>query len=70
MKQQYLVTGMTCDHCVGHVRAEVSTLPGVEGVELSLEDGLLTVTSSTPIDMLQIKEAVADAGNYSVTEAY
>ena len=32
---EYQVTGMTCEHCEGSVRAEVSQVPGVTGVEVS-----------------------------------
>ena len=32
---EYQVTGMTFEHCEGSVRAEVSQVPGVTGVEVS-----------------------------------
>lgn len=62
----YTVTGMTCDHCVAHVKEEVSAIPGVTGVALALGDGKLEVTSADPIDFDRIVEAVAEAGDYSV----
>ncbi|MBN9105791.1 MAG: heavy-metal-associated domain-containing protein [Propionibacteriaceae bacterium] len=62
----YTVTGMTCDHCVAHVTEEVSAIPGVTGVAVSLADGKLEVTSADPIDFDRIVEAVAEAGDYSV----
>jgi copper chaperone len=30
------VTGMTCDHCASAVRAEISKLPGVTGVDVDV----------------------------------
>ena len=39
---QFQVTGMTCGHCEMSVREEVSEVPGVQGVEVSHETGLLT----------------------------
>ena len=41
----YVVTGMTCDHCVHAVTEEVSALDGVEDVAVDLDSGQLTVTS-------------------------
>ncbi len=66
MNATYTVTGMTCGHCVMHVKEEVSAIPGVTDVAVTLEDGKLQVTSETPIDFDRIVEAVAEAGDYSV----
>ena len=62
----YTVTGMTCAHCVAHVTEEVSAIPGVTGVAVTLADGKLEIDSSTPIDFDRVVEAVAEAGDYSV----
>ncbi len=66
---KYVVTGMTCGHCVNHVKEEVAEIPGVTEVEVVLEGGQMTVTSDTPIAFDKIKEAVDEAGDYEVTEA-
>jgi copper chaperone CopZ len=66
MNATYTVTGMTCGHCVAHVKEEVSAIPGVTEVAVTLEGGKLEVTSQAPIDFDRIVEAVAEAGNYSV----
>ena len=60
--QNYTVTGMTCDHCVLSVTEEVQEIPGVENVDVVLETGSLTVTSSEPVDDDAVKTAVEDAG--------
>lgn len=57
----YIVTGMTCSHCVASVTADVQELPGVENVEV-LETGAVTVTSAGPIDESSVRAAVAEAG--------
>jgi copper chaperone len=62
----YTVTGMTCGHCVAHVKEEVSAIPGVTDVAVTLADGKLEVTSEAPIDFDRVVEAVAEAGDYSV----
>lgn len=66
MIASYTVTGMTCGHCVMHVKEEVSAIPGVTDVAVTLADGKLEVTSEAPIDFDRIVEAVAEAGEYSV----
>jgi len=58
----YTVTGMTCGHCVSSVTEEVQEVPGVEDVEVVLETGALTVTSSQSLDDAAIKTAVEEAG--------
>ena len=67
MLATYTVTGMTCNHCVHALKEEVAAVPGVTGVELTLEDAKLNVTSDAPVDFDRIMEAVYEAGeNYSV----
>jgi copper chaperone len=58
---EYVVTGMTCDHCVRSVREEVSEVEGVERVDVELSSGRLTVAGAGFSDD-QIKTAVAEAG--------
>lgn len=60
--QNYTVTGMTCGHCVMSVTEEVQEIAGVENVDVVLETGSLTVTSSEPVDDDAVKTAVEDAG--------
>lgn len=58
---EYIVTGMTCNHCALSVKEEVSEVPGVESVDVDLESGLLSV-SGNGFDEQQIKAAVTEAG--------
>ena len=58
----YTVSGMTCGHCVASVTEEVSEVPGVEAVDVVLETGALTVTSSQPVDDAAVRAAVEEAG--------
>lgn len=64
---QYTVSGMTCGHCVNAVTEEVSAIPGVTEVNVDLESGSLKVISDSPIDFDRIVEAVAEAGDYTVS---
>lgn len=58
----YTVTGMTCEHCVGAVRGEVSQLPGVTDVQVELKSGTVTVTSEAPLDVEAVRASVDEAG--------
>jgi copper chaperone CopZ len=58
----YVVTGMTCGHCVASVTEEVQEIPGVEKVDVVLESGGLTITSVAPVDDDAVKAAVEEAG--------
>lgn len=65
----YVITGMTCGHCVNSVTEEVSEISGVDKVEVELEGGTMAVTSADPIAFEAIKAAVAEAGDYTVQPA-
>ena len=67
METIYRVDGMTCNHCVAHVKQEVGQVPGAIVTALTLDDGLLHVESPAPIDFALIEAAVAEAGDYTVS---
>lgn len=58
----YQVTGMTCDHCVRAVTTELIMLPGVRSVDIDLGEGAVTVTSDGPLDLVEVREAIDEAG--------
>lgn len=58
----YTVTGMTCGHCVGAVREEVSRIPGVTEVDVDLASGRVTVTSEGPVAVEDVRAMVDEAG--------
>jgi copper chaperone len=58
----YLVTGMTCEHCVGAVTGELTQLPGVTDVAVDLTTGQVTVVSDEPIDLEAVRASVDEAG--------
>ncbi|MCL8026213.1 heavy-metal-associated domain-containing protein [Nocardioides bruguierae] len=58
----FTVTGMTCQHCVSSVTEEVSEIPGVTDVAVTLDDGSLVVTSEQPLDRAAVSAAVDEAG--------
>ena len=58
----YAVTGMTCGHCAASVTEEISEIAGVETVDVVVETGQVTVTSSRPLDPAAVQAAVEEAG--------
>ena len=58
----YSVTGMTCDHCVRAVEAEVAKIAGVASVTVDLGAGQVTLRSDGPVDPAVVRKAVEEAG--------
>ena len=65
----YQVKGMTCGHCEGAVREEISELPGVTSVQATAATGQVTVVSATPLDEEAVRAAVDEAGYELVAKA-
>ncbi len=57
------VEGMTCNHCVMHVTKALQSVPGVQSVEVSLENNNATVTYDENVFNFETAQAaVAEAG--------
>ncbi|MCU1603738.1 MAG: copZ [Modestobacter sp.] len=65
--QTYVVTGMTCQHCVASVTEEVGELAGVSSVDVDLDSGRLRVAGQD-VTVEQVQAAVTEAG-YSAEPA-
>ncbi|AKK07281.1 copper chaperone [Corynebacterium mustelae] len=61
MIKNYVVNGMTCQHCVMSVTEEISEIPGVQDVNVDLESGRVTVTGEDFSDS-SVSAAVTEAG--------
>ena len=62
---EYLVSGMTCSHCVSSVTEELSTLDGVSSVSIDLNVGgasTVTVGSASQLEIGAVRAAVSEAG--------
>jgi copper chaperone len=63
IEKTYKVSGMSCNHCVMHVKNAVTELSGVESCDVDLEKGSITVLyDETKLGYNDIKEAVKEAG--------
>ena len=60
--EDYVVAGMTCEHCTQAVSEEVLSVPGVREVAVHLDGGTMTVTSEEPLDFDVLSAAVDEAG--------
>ena len=60
MKKKILIEGMSCNHCVGHVKEALEALDGVSSIEVSLEGNCATVETSVADNIL--KEAIEEEG--------
>jgi len=59
--RSFVVSGMTCQHCVASVHEEVSDIAGVDAVDVDLASGRLVVTGQDVTDDA-VRAAVAEAG--------
>ena len=70
LREDDLVEGMTCSHCVASVTEEVSAVDGVDSVSVNLNVGgasRIMVVSSKPVPLDDIHAAVTEAGYSLVT---
>jgi len=61
-RSTYIVTGMTCGHCVEAVTREITKIDGVTGVDITLEARTVTFTSEDPVAEAVVRSAVEIAG--------
>ena len=66
---EYVVSGMTCEHCANAVTEEVGAIDGVTAATVTLEGGKLQVTSDAQVPFSAIEAAVDEAGDYKVALA-
>ena len=56
------IEGMMCNHCVASVTKALSSVKGVENVEITLENGQAIVTAKESVSEKALKNAVEKAG--------
>lgn len=60
MKKKILIEGMSCQHCVGHVKEALEGLDKVTSVEVNLENKWAIVETTNSDD--ELKEAIEEEG--------
>jgi copper ion binding protein len=62
MKTTLKINGMSCEHCVKHVKEALEGVGGVTSAKVSLKTNSAEVTHDEKAELLQMKAAVAEAG--------
>lgn len=57
---RYAVPGISCEHCKTSIEADVAAVPGVEAVEVDLEEQTVVVEGDPEADA--VEAAIAGAG--------
>lgn len=60
MKKKILIEGMSCEHCVGHVKEALEGLDKVTSVEVSLENNWAIVETTNTDE--ELKVAIEEEG--------
>lgn len=62
-ERTYKVSGMSCNHCVMHVKNAVEELDGVKDCNVDLKSGSMTVSfDEGKVNLGDMKVAVEEAG--------
>ncbi|MBE6067807.1 MAG: heavy-metal-associated domain-containing protein [Clostridium lundense] len=62
MKKKILVEGMSCGHCVNHVKEALNELNGVTSVDVNLDAKTAIIETSIEVKDEDIRFAIDDAG--------
>ncbi|AKA68173.1 heavy metal transport/detoxification protein [Clostridium carboxidivorans P7] len=62
MKKKIIVEGMSCGHCVNHVKTALEEINGATNVSVDLDSKTAVVEASSEIKDSDIKFAIEDAG--------
>lgn len=62
MKKRIIVNGMSCGHCVNHVKNALEEINGVTNVSVDLASKTAVVEASGDVKDGDIKFAIEDAG--------
>jgi copper chaperone CopZ len=62
MRQHIIVTGMTCQNCVRHVREAIASLPGVRSAEVHLDSGAVDIETEREVSRGELSSALDEAG--------
>lgn len=69
MKKTIDIEGMSCSHCVMHVKEALSEIDGVSDVSVSLEDKKAVIEAADKVTDEDIIKAIDDYG-YEVKKIY
>jgi copper chaperone len=67
MTKKISIEGMSCQHCVNHVKNALEELDGIRSAKVSLENKSAEIELSHDVDNKIIESAIEEAG-YEVTK--
>ncbi|ABR46288.1 Heavy metal transport/detoxification protein [Alkaliphilus metalliredigens QYMF] len=62
MQKKIFIEGMTCGHCVGHVKRGLEEVTGVNEVKVDLEEKNAVVDLQEIVTEESLKSAIEEAG--------
>lgn len=62
MTKKILIEGMSCEHCVNHVKEALSELNGVTSVDVNLNSKSAILEAAQDVKDEEIKSAVDEVG--------
>lgn len=62
MIKKVLIEGMSCGHCVNHVKEALGELNGVTSVDVNLDAKTAILEATVEVEDADIKAAIDDAG--------
>jgi copper ion binding protein len=62
MKTVLKIDGMSCDHCVKHVKEALEGVAGVSSAQVSLKENSAAVEHGDSVSVDSLKAAVEEAG--------
>ncbi|GHV10567.1 mercuric reductase [Spirochaetia bacterium] len=62
MKTTLKIDGMSCEHCVKHVKDALEEISGVKSAKVSLKANSADVEHDAAVTLAAMKEAVTEAG--------
>jgi len=62
MKKKMKIEGMSCEHCVNHVKNALEEIEGVSDIVVELDSKTATFNASDDVKDYNIKHAVEEAG--------
>lgn len=62
MKKTLQLKGLSCEHCVGHVKSALQDICGVKSVDVKLESQEATVELAHEVEKSKFKDAIEEVG--------
>jgi copper ion binding protein len=62
MKTQLKIEGMSCEHCVMHVKKALEAVSGVKSAKVNLKSNSAEVEHADGVNQESLKAAVTEAG--------